>query len=79
MVSFPRSAQQSKLRIVQTNSAGDNIHILDPVANKVGRSRGSKRPWGYGSPDGSRSTSVNKRTNGRRHRRKTLQPTSGFP
>ena len=29
------AAQQSKLRIVQTNSAGDNIYIIDPVTNKV--------------------------------------------
>jgi len=29
------AAQESKLRIIQTNSAGDNIHIIDPVTNKV--------------------------------------------
>jgi hypothetical protein len=29
------SAQQSKLRIFQTNSAADNIHIIDPATNKV--------------------------------------------
>ena len=29
------AAQQSKLRIIQTNSAGDNIHIIDAVTNKV--------------------------------------------
>src|ERR1700692_3568771 len=29
------AAPNSKLRIIQTNSAGDNIHIIDPVANKV--------------------------------------------
>src|SRR6202008_3602375 len=26
---------QGKVRIVQTNSAGDNVHIIDPVTNKV--------------------------------------------
>ena len=26
---------QSKVRIIQTNSAGDNVHIIDPVTNKV--------------------------------------------
>jgi hypothetical protein len=29
------AAQQGKLRIIQTNSAGDNIHIIDPATNKV--------------------------------------------
>ena len=29
------AAQQSKLRIIQTNSAGDNIHIIDAATNKV--------------------------------------------
>src|ERR1700674_3449374 len=29
------AAPNSKLRIIQTNSAGDNINIIDPVANKV--------------------------------------------
>src|SRR6202035_5533446 len=29
------AAQESKLRIIQTNSAGDNIHIIDPATNKV--------------------------------------------
>ena len=29
------AAQQSKLRIVQTNSAGDNIHLIDPATNKA--------------------------------------------
>ena len=31
----PLSAQQSKLRIIQTNFAGDTIHIIDPATNKV--------------------------------------------
>ncbi|MYG19003.1 MAG: hypothetical protein F4208_05420, partial [Gemmatimonadales bacterium] len=29
------AAQQGKLRIVQTNSAGDNVHIIDPATNQV--------------------------------------------
>ena len=29
------AAQQSKLRIVQTNNAGDTVSIIDPAANKV--------------------------------------------
>src|SRR6266576_5658545 len=35
-VSFSLLAAPSpKLRIIQTNSAGDNVHIIDPVTNKV--------------------------------------------
>src|SRR5260370_3909116 len=29
------AAQQSKLRIVQTNNAGDTVSIIDPATNKV--------------------------------------------
>ena len=29
------SAAENKVRIIQTNSAGDNVHIIDPVTNKV--------------------------------------------
>ena len=31
------SAQNApkKVRIIQTNSAGDNVHIIDPATNKV--------------------------------------------
>jgi len=50
------AAQQSKLRVVQTNSAGDNVHIIDPVANKVvGEIKGIEAPHGIAvAPDGSR-------------------------
>src|SRR5215510_4159215 len=49
-------AQQSKLRIVQTNSAGDNVHIIDAVTNKVvGEIKGIEAPHGLAvAPDGSR-------------------------
>jgi YVTN family beta-propeller protein len=52
----PLAAQQSKLRIIQTNSAGDNIHIIDPVTNKVvGEIKGIEASHGIAvSPDGSR-------------------------
>jgi YVTN family beta-propeller protein len=56
-VSFsPLAAQQPKLRIVQTNSAGDNIHIIDATTNKVvGEIKGMEAPHGLVvSPDGSR-------------------------
>ena len=29
------AAAQNKVRIIQTNSAGDNVHIIDPATNKV--------------------------------------------
>ena len=52
---FP-AAQASNLRIVQTNSAGDNIHIIDPATNKVvAELQGIEAPHGVAaSPDGSR-------------------------
>src|SRR4029077_3609245 len=28
-------AAQNHVRIIQTNSAGDNVHVIDPVTNKV--------------------------------------------
>src|SRR5215470_11473676 len=50
------TAQESKLRIIQTNSAGDNIHIIDPATNKVvGEIKGIEAPHGIVvAPDGSR-------------------------
>ena len=50
------AAQQSKLRIIQTNSAGDNVHIIDAATNKVvGEIRGIEAPHGITvAPDGSR-------------------------
>src|SRR3984885_44913 len=50
------AAQQPKLRIIQTNSAGDNIHIIDAATNKVvGEIKGIEAPHGITvSPDGSR-------------------------
>src|SRR6202158_3951095 len=50
------AAPHPKLRIIQTNSAGDNIHIIDPVANKVvGEIKGIEASHGIAvSPDGSR-------------------------
>src|SRR6202140_1498865 len=53
-VSF--SALAAKLRIIQTNSAGDNINIIDPVTNKVvGEIKGIEANHGIAvSPDGTR-------------------------
>src|SRR6266481_3610554 len=56
-VSFSSAAaQQSKLRIVQTNSAGDNVHIIDAATNKVvGEIKGIEAPHGVATaPDGSK-------------------------
>jgi YVTN family beta-propeller protein len=50
------AAQESKLRIVQTNAAGDNIHIIDAATNKVvAEIKGIEAPHGVVvAPDGSR-------------------------
>src|SRR6266852_2716060 len=50
------AAQESKLRIIQTNAAGDNVHIIDAVTNKVvGEIKGIEAPHGVAvAPDGSR-------------------------
>lgn len=50
-----RAAEQ-KVRIIQTNSAGDNVHIIDPVTNKVvGVIEGIEVNHGAAAaPDGSR-------------------------
>ena len=46
----------AQVRIVQTNSAGDNVHLIDPVTNRVvGEITGIERAHGaQASPDGSR-------------------------
>src|SRR5262244_2594142 len=45
-----------KVRIIQTNSAGDNVHVIDPATNKVvGVISGIEVNHGVGgAPDGSR-------------------------
>ena len=47
-------AAQKKVRIIQTNSAGDNVHLIDPATNKVvGEITGIEAGHGAGaSPDG---------------------------
>jgi YVTN family beta-propeller protein len=54
MCAAPLGAQ--KVRIVQTNAAGDNVHIIDPTINKVvGIIEGIEVSHGAGvAPDGSR-------------------------
>ena len=49
-------AAQNKVRIIQTNSAGDNVHIIDPATNKVvGVINGIEVNHGAAvAPDGSR-------------------------
>jgi len=49
-------AAQNKVRIIQTNSAGDNVHVIDPVTNKVvGVISGIEAGHGAAAaPDGSR-------------------------
>ena len=50
------TAQHNKVRILQTNSAGDNVHVIDPATNKVvGVIEGIEVNHGVGAaPDGSR-------------------------
>src|SRR4029434_6120227 len=50
------SAPHGKVRIIQTNSAGDNVHIIDPATNKVvGAISGIEVGHGAAAaPDGSR-------------------------
>ena len=40
-------AAQNKVRIIQTNSAGGSVHMIDPATNKVvGEERGIEAgPW----------------------------------
>ncbi|HLG60252.1 MAG TPA: cytochrome D1 domain-containing protein [Vicinamibacterales bacterium] len=47
---------QNKVRVIQTNSAGDNVHLIDPATNKVvGEIKDIEAGHGAGaSPDGSR-------------------------
>lgn len=54
LVTLPLAA--STIRIVQTNSAGDNVHIIDPATDKVvGEIDGIEVNHGAaGAPDGSR-------------------------
>lgn len=49
-------AAENKVRIIQTNSAGDSVHIIDPVTNKVvGEIKGIEVNHGAAvAPDGSR-------------------------
>ena len=51
-----RAATNNKVRIIQTNSAGDNVHIIDPVTNRVvGVINGIEVNHGVAvAPDGSR-------------------------
>ena len=50
------AAPAGKVRIIQTNSAGDNVHIIDPATNKVvGQISGIEVGHGAAAaPDGSR-------------------------
>jgi YVTN family beta-propeller protein len=52
----PSIAAPNKVRIIQTNSAGDNVHVIDPATNKVvGEIKGIEVNHGAAvAPDGSR-------------------------
>ena len=55
-ISVTAQHPQQKVRIIQTNSAGDNVHVIDPATNKVvGVISGIEVNHGVGAaPDGSR-------------------------
>ena len=55
-LSLTAQKKEPKVRIIQTNSAGDNVHVIDPVTNKVvGVIEGIEVNHGVGvAPDGSR-------------------------
>lgn len=56
LLTIPLNAASGKVRIIQTNAAGDNTHVIDPVTNKVvGVINDIEVPHGVtGAPDGSR-------------------------
>src|SRR6188508_306048 len=57
LCTLPLGAQDHrKLRIIQTNAAGDNVHLIDPATNKVvGVINDIEVPHGVTSaPDGTR-------------------------
>src|SRR3954471_20693644 len=55
LLTLPLGAANA-VRIIQTNAAGDNTHVIDPVTNKVvGIIEGIEVPHGVtAAPDGSR-------------------------
>ena len=55
LLANPVAAQDARVRIIQTNAAGDNVHIIDPVTNTVvDIITGIEIPHGVTShPDGS--------------------------
>src|SRR5690349_21232946 len=52
----PGAGKATKLRVVQTNAAGDNVHVIDPATNRVvGVIDGIEVPHGVTlAPDGTR-------------------------
>lgn len=64
VVVLPLGAQTGKVVIVQTNSAGDNVHLIDPTTNKiVGEIKGVEVNHGAAAaPDGSRLYITNEST-----------------
>ena len=56
LCSLPFSAMAAQLRIIQTNFAGDTIHIIDPATNKVVAQIGGVEAvhGNVASPDGAR-------------------------
>src|SRR5689334_18287957 len=57
LILCPLSLTAASIRVYQTNSAGDNVQVIDPVTNKIVMEvRGIEVPHGVTfSPDGSRA------------------------
>src|SRR2546427_12494394 len=56
LLALPLTAAQDQIRILQSNAAGDRVHIIDPVINRVvGEILGIEAAHGItASPDASR-------------------------
>src|SRR6266705_6665846 len=56
LLALPLTAAQDQVRILQSNAAGDRVHIIDPATNKVvGEIPGIEAAHGItASPDASR-------------------------
>src|SRR6266705_7048200 len=56
LLALPLTAAQDQVRILQSNAAGDRVHIIDPATNKVvGEITGVEAAHGItASPDASR-------------------------
>ena len=71
VIALPLSAQSTRTVIIQTNSAGDSVHLIDPATDKiVGEIPDAEVIHGVAAaPDGSRLYLSNESTDDARRRR----------